>query len=113
VTTMSTPPAAALAADQPLVPVGDGHLGAVSRRHFGRVGLDWWRQSRHQTISRTRAAAALPKVIGGPEQGLADRLPSADRAAQIHRPYCCEVAISPFALACRRTALRAASKNSG
>jgi outer membrane protein assembly factor BamB len=29
-------------------------------------GSTWWRQSRHQTIRRTRAAAALPKVIGGP-----------------------------------------------
>ena len=34
------PPAAALAADKPLVLVGDAHLGAVAFRHFGRVGLD-------------------------------------------------------------------------
>jgi hypothetical protein len=32
--------AAALAAHQPLVPVRDGHLGAVTLGHCGRVGLD-------------------------------------------------------------------------
>jgi hypothetical protein len=34
------PPAAALAEDQPPVPVGDGHLGAVALGHLGRVELD-------------------------------------------------------------------------
>jgi hypothetical protein len=29
-------------------------------------GSTWWRQSREHTISRTRAAAAFPRVIGGP-----------------------------------------------
>jgi hypothetical protein len=33
------PPAAALGADEPLVPVGDGHLGSVALGHRGRVGL--------------------------------------------------------------------------
>ena len=34
------PPAVALAADEPLVPVRDRHLGAVARRHLVRIGLD-------------------------------------------------------------------------
>jgi hypothetical protein len=34
------PSAAALAADKPLVPIRDGHLGAVAFRHLGRAGLD-------------------------------------------------------------------------
>jgi hypothetical protein len=34
------PSAAALTADQPLVPVGDRHLGGVAFRHLGRVRLD-------------------------------------------------------------------------
>ncbi len=34
------PPAAALAAHQPLMPFKDGHLGAVALRHLGRVRLD-------------------------------------------------------------------------
>jgi hypothetical protein len=33
-------PAAALAADEPLVPVGDGQLGTVARCHRGGIGLD-------------------------------------------------------------------------
>jgi hypothetical protein len=31
-------------------------------------GSTWYRQSLHQTIRRTRAAAALPSVIGGPRR---------------------------------------------
>jgi len=34
------PPAAALATHQPLVPVGDGHLGTVALGHLSRGGLD-------------------------------------------------------------------------
>ena len=36
---------------------------APSRRGSGSI---WWRQLRHQTMSRTWAWAAFPSVIGGP-----------------------------------------------
>jgi hypothetical protein len=34
------PPAPAIAADEPLMPVGDAHLGTVALSHLGGVGLD-------------------------------------------------------------------------
>jgi hypothetical protein len=48
------------------MPVRDRHLGTVAQGHLGGGRLDLMGQSRHQTINRTLAAAALPKVIGGP-----------------------------------------------
>ena len=61
--------AAALGAEKPLAPLWNCGLGAVTLGHRGGVGLAWWPQALHQTISRTRAAAALPSVIGGPGAG--------------------------------------------
>jgi hypothetical protein len=55
-------PRAALAADEPGCPIRHTHLGPVALGHLGRVRLD----PRHHTIKHTRAAAALPSVIGGP-----------------------------------------------
>ena len=57
---------ATLRAHKPLSPIRHGRLGAVAPCRLGRVGFAWWRQSRQHTISRTRAAAAFPRVIGGP-----------------------------------------------
>lgn len=58
--------AAALGTDEPLAPIENGGVRAVSRRHLGRVGLNLMLAGLHQTISRTWAAAAAPSVIGGP-----------------------------------------------
>ena len=56
-------------ADERLAPVGDGRLGAVAPGHLGGMGLDPVAARLHHTISRTRAAAAFPSVIGGPGGG--------------------------------------------
>jgi hypothetical protein len=42
------------------VPVRDEQFGVIAFGHLGRIGLDL------VPISRTRAAAAAPNVIGGP-----------------------------------------------
>ena len=58
-------PAPSLSAHKPLVPVENGHLGAVALGHRGRVGLDLVAAIETPHDQPTRAAAALPKVIGG------------------------------------------------
>jgi hypothetical protein len=56
------------------------HLEQTNRSHQSRTGISapyclassagsgstWWLHALHHTMSRTRAAAALPSVIGGP-----------------------------------------------
>jgi hypothetical protein len=60
-------PAAASAAHKPGAPIKHRQGGTVALGQLGGVGLDLMAgQSRHQTMSRTWAAAALPRVIGGP-----------------------------------------------
>jgi hypothetical protein len=58
--------AAAFGADQPLTPIEHGRFGTVPSSYLARSGSTWCWHSLHQTINRTRAAAALPSVIGGP-----------------------------------------------
>jgi hypothetical protein len=78
--------AAALAADEPPVLVGDGHLGTVALGHLCRVGLDLAPALEAQTISRTCAAAALPKVIGGPRCICSPTTPAAPMRRHQARP---------------------------
>jgi len=59
------------------VPIGNGHLGAVALDHRG-----WWGQSRHHTINRTLAAAALSSIIGGPLYPLIISAVGADLASE-------------------------------
>jgi hypothetical protein len=54
--------AAAPGADEPPAPLGDGGFGAVPLGHLRGVGPTRRPQALHQTISRTRAAAAFPSV---------------------------------------------------
>jgi hypothetical protein len=44
----------------------DASAGRIALGHLGRGGLNLDGRSGHHTISRTRTAAALPSVIGGP-----------------------------------------------
>ena len=48
------------------MPVRDARLGTVALRHLGRVGLDLMAAIEAPDDQRTWAAAALPRVIGGP-----------------------------------------------
>jgi hypothetical protein len=57
-------PAGALRTDEPRTPFEDGHLRAVTPGLFSRIGLEPMLAGLHHTMSRTRAAAALPSVIG-------------------------------------------------
>jgi hypothetical protein len=57
--------AAASGADEPLAPIRNDGLGAVRARKLGGMGLDPWLHALNHTMSRTRASAALPSVIGG------------------------------------------------
>jgi hypothetical protein len=52
------------------VSVWNDHHGSVTLDHFPGVGLHLTAALLHHTISCTRAAAALPSLIGGPRQGL-------------------------------------------
>jgi hypothetical protein len=60
------PPAAATGAGEASVPIRDGHVEAVPRRHLARVGLDLAAAVSRHTTNQTLAADALPSVIGGP-----------------------------------------------
>jgi hypothetical protein len=61
------PAAAACAAHKPRVPVGDRRLGTVPLRHLGGVGFDLMAAIEAPNDQPDLAAAALPKVIGGPQ----------------------------------------------
>jgi hypothetical protein len=58
--------AATRRADEPLAPLGDGHTAPYRSAISAASGSTRWPRALHHTISRTRAAAAFPSVIGGP-----------------------------------------------
>jgi hypothetical protein len=59
-------PAGALRTDEPLTPFEDGIFALYRRACSAGSGSTCWLHVLHHTMSRTRAAAALPSVIGGP-----------------------------------------------
>jgi len=68
-------PAAAPGTDQPLAPIEHRVSAPYRAAILARSDSTRWPQARHQTISRTWFAAALPSVIGEPGADFTPRRP--------------------------------------
>ena len=78
---------AAPRADKPPAPPGNGRRCPVEFGYLGSVRLARSPHTFHQTISRTRTAAAFPSVIGGPARNGPASCVSSGLGATQHQVY--------------------------